>query len=113
MMGGSSGIYYGQRIFSEDETDTEETLFIFTPTDIEGSETPTIDDLIFNIPDGGFYRVRNVYGSEITVERLAFAGSIGGPVTPGANSTRPSVTDTERSARYFSIAPLRSSFILL
>lgn len=105
LMGGTSGVYYGQRIFSEDETDTEETLFVFTTSEIEGSETPNVDDLILNTPDGGFYRVRNVYNDEITAERLAIAGGGGGgPVGPGGNTTRPAITDTERGDRYFSTA---------
>jgi hypothetical protein len=36
-MGGNSGVYYGNRAFSKDETNTGETDFIFnTDLDIEG-----------------------------------------------------------------------------
>ena len=107
LMGGTSGIYYGQRIFTEDETDTEEISFIFTKSEIEGSEIPNINDLILNIPDGGFYRVKNVYNEEITVERIAIAGGSGGgsgPIGPGTGTTRPAITDTERGVRYFTTA---------
>ena len=66
-MGGNSGVYYGNRTFAEDETNTGETDFVFNADlDIEGDQIPNIDDLILNIPDGGFYRVIDVYGSSIT-----------------------------------------------
>jgi hypothetical protein len=39
-MGGNSGIYYGTRTFSEDESGTQETDFAFTPNDIDGGVIP-------------------------------------------------------------------------
>jgi hypothetical protein len=39
-MGGNSGIYYGTRTFSEDESGTTETDFAFTPNHIDGGVLP-------------------------------------------------------------------------
>ena len=104
-MGGNSGIYYGNRIITEEEEGSELTSFIFTPEDIEGDQIPSIDDLILNLYDGGFYRVMGVSedGSEITGERLAVAGSGGGGGTgPGVSSTIPVINDPLKGAdQYF------------
>ena len=87
-MGGNSGIYYGNRIITEEEEILELTSFIFTPEDIEGDQTPNVNDLILNIPDGCFYRVMDVSedGIEITGERLTIAGSGGGGAGGGGGS---------------------------
>ena len=57
MMGGSSGVFYGTRELTDDEKYGDEVFFIFLPEHIDGNTMPTVDDLILNIPDGGFYRV--------------------------------------------------------
>ena len=78
MMGGSSGVYYGNRSLTEDEKYGDEVFFSFTPEDIEGDNMPTVDDLILNIPDGGFYRVLSSSDIEISTQRIAISGSGGG-----------------------------------
>ena len=83
MMGGSSGIYYGNRSLTEDEKYGDEVFFSFTPEQIEGDNMPTVDDLILNIPDGGFYRVLSSGDIEISTQRLAISGSGGGGGTGG------------------------------
>ena len=51
-MGGNSGIYYGRRQLSEDETNIEITQLEFSAeNDIDGDQTPNVDDLILNVPD--------------------------------------------------------------
>ena len=104
-MGGNSGIYYGNRVITEEEEDLETTIFSFLPDDIEGDQIPNVDDLILNSHDGCFYRVRYVAedGSELTCERLTVAGSGGpggsdGPI-PGVSI--PVVNDTVKEERYF------------
>lgn len=75
-MGGNSGIYYGKRKLTEEEKlDNSITSFMFNPVeDIEGTQIPVINDLILNIPDGGFYRVVNIIEEGIVANRLAIAG---------------------------------------
>lgn len=73
-MGGTTGIYYGMRELTDDEKFGDQSLFIFTLEEIEGTSIPIINDLILNIPDGGFYRVTNSNAYEIETERLAIAG---------------------------------------
>jgi hypothetical protein len=105
-MGGNSGIYYANRVITEDEEILETTVFSFLPEDIEGDQIPNVDDLILNSHDGCFYRVRDVAedGSELTCERLTVAGS-GGPSGPGGGTTPgvsiPVVNDTIKEERYF------------
>ena len=78
MMGGSSGVYYGSRQLTDDEKYGDQVFFSFTPEEIDGSALPAIDDLILNIPDGGFYRVLEVSNTDIQTQRLVIAGGGGG-----------------------------------
>ena len=78
MMGGSSGVYYGSRQLTDDEKYGDQVFFSFTPEEIDGSAVPAIDDLILNIPDGGFYRVLEVSNTDIQTQRLVIAGGGGG-----------------------------------
>ena len=73
-MGGTSGIYYGKRQLTDDEKYGDQILFNFDPSEIDGNHVPTVDDLILNIPDGGFYRVLNSSSSLIEAQRLVIAG---------------------------------------
>lgn len=85
-MGGNSGIYYGTRPLTEDEKYGEEVLFTFSIEQIEGDQIPVTDDLILNLPDGGFYRVLDVSEAEVYTRRLAIAGGGGGgPAGPETN----------------------------
>lgn len=77
MMGGSSGVYYGSRQLTDDEKYGDQVFFSFTPEEIDGSALPAIDDLILNIPDGGFYRVLQVSNTDIQTQRLVIAGGGG------------------------------------
>ena len=103
-MGGNSGIYYGDRSFSEDETGTEQTDFTFTSAEIQGNLMPQVDDLILNVPTGEFFRVIDVYEDQLIGRRLTVAGSGGGggPVGPGGGSSVPVIVDNYRGTRYFS-----------
>ena len=57
MMGGSSGVFYGTKVLTDEEKFGDQIIFSFLPENIDGDELPAIDDLILNMPDGGFYRV--------------------------------------------------------
>ena len=85
-MGGTTGIYYGMRELTDDEKFGDQSLFIFTPEEIEGSSIPVTNDLILNIPDGGFYRVKDSDAYEIETERLAIAGGGGSGGGGGGSS---------------------------
>ena len=85
-MGGNSGIYYGTRQLSEDEKYGDEVLFIFLTEQIEGEQIPVPDDLILNLPDGGFYRVLDINENEIFTRRLAIAGGGGGGSSDGTSN---------------------------
>ena len=78
MMGGSSGVYYGTRQLTDDEKYGDQVFFSFTPEEIDGGIVPATDDLILNIPDGGFYRVLEVSNTDIQTQRLVIAGGGGG-----------------------------------
>ena len=102
-MGGNSGIYYGSRTFAEDETNTGQTDFEFdVDTDIQGDQTPNLDDLILNIPDGGFYRVIELYGDSVLGRRLAVSGG-GGGVGPGGGGggQSPSVNYVDQQSNFY------------
>ena len=100
-MGGNSGIYYGNRVITEEEKDSEVTTFVFTSEEIEGDQTPNIDDLILNQIDGSFYRVIYVGDSgNVTGERLTIAGT-GGPSGPGPSGSAIAIVDTQTGNRYF------------
>ena len=88
-MGGNTGIYYGIKQIPED-TDSDQTEFVFSIKEIDGNDTitdgnykiPNKDDLILNIPDGCFYRVDSSVELNgvisINTTRLTIAGSGGG-----------------------------------
>ena len=90
-MGGTSGVYYGKRQLTDDEKYGDQALFNFDPSEIDGNHIPTIDDLILNIPDGGFYRVLNSSPSLIETKRLMIAGGAGGGPGVGGNEGNLSV----------------------
>lgn len=81
-MGGNSSIYYGKMMLSE-EPEEGQVNFDFQFLDIDGNtedekkNIPNYNDLILNIPDGCFYRVREVdLKNEIIVgTKLTIAGS--------------------------------------
>ena len=83
MMGGSSGVYYGTRQLTDDEKYGDQVFFSFTPEEIDGGIVPANDDLILNIPDGGFYRVLEVSNTDIQTQRLMIAGGGGGGSSSG------------------------------
>ena len=87
MMGGSSGVFYGQRHLTDAEKyDKDKIMFSFLPSQIDGDELPSVDDLILNIPDGSFYRVLEVNDINIQTQRIAVSGGGGtGPSTPGTS----------------------------
>ena len=87
MVGGSSSIFYGKYPMTDDEKYGTNVFFTFSMSEhIEGENVPALDSLILNIPDGGFYRVLNVDGDAIAVERLAMSGGGGnGSAGPGSN----------------------------
>ena len=73
-MGGNSGVYYGNRILTDDEKYGDQSFFSFLPEEIDGDEIPSPDDLILNIPDGGFYRILSIENGSISTQRLVIAG---------------------------------------
>ena len=79
--GGSTGIYYADRTFTEDEIAAD--IYIFSMLDGHLGETitelPDIDDLILNTKDGSFYRVVHRDAQNLTVEgaKLTISGSGG------------------------------------
>jgi hypothetical protein len=85
-MGGTTGIYYGIRELTDDEKFGDQSLFIFSAEEIEGTSIPVVNDLILNIPDGGFYRVTDSNVYEVETERLVIAGG-GGTGTGGGSSS--------------------------
>lgn len=74
MMGGSSGVFYGTKILTDEEKFGDQVIFSFLHDDIDGDELPTSDDLILNMPDGGFYRVLEVNDVDIQAQRIAISG---------------------------------------
>lgn len=94
MVGGSSSIFYGKYPMTDDEKYGTNVFFTFSMTEhIEGENVPAMDSLILNIPDGGFYRVLNVDGDSIAVERLAMSGGGGSSTGPGSNQKGSIVID--------------------
>jgi hypothetical protein len=91
-MGGNSSVYYGTRQMADYEIFGNETEFNFLGQvkDAEGNIVyPTVDDLILNEPDGGFYRVVQAYSEGIIGKRIAVSGtgSGGGGNTGGGGLT--------------------------
>lgn len=82
--GGSTGIYYAQHDFKDDDGVNG---FLFTQDDFDNAEeVPMVDDLILNDTDGSFYRVTEVedYSEngeiifELRADRLTVSGNGGG-----------------------------------
>ena len=106
-MGGNTGIYYGIKIIPDD-TDSDQTEFIFSIMEIDGNDMitdgnykiPNKDDLILNIPDGCFYRVDGITESnDINTVKLTIAG--GGGSTGGATGYL-AINDVDNSfIKYF------------
>lgn len=89
MMGGSSGVLYGTRKLTENEIIKNETYLLFEyPSDFDEAtkNLPNVDDLILNIPDGGFYRVKRLNNSSVYAERIAVSGSGSGGSSGGDSS---------------------------
>ena len=78
MMGGSSGVFYGTKVLTDEEKYGDQVIFSFLHSDIDGDELPASDDLILNMPDGGFYRVLEVNDVDIQAQRIAISGGGGG-----------------------------------
>ena len=105
-MGGNSGIYYGTRKLTEEETNIQITQLNFSiETDIDGDQIPNVDDLILNVPDGGFYRVMSISGDELIGLKIAMSGSgSGGGVGGGeAMNLRPTII-LNSATSYFKVA---------
>ena len=66
-MGGNTGVWYGLMQYAETPEPTQ-VEFDFSIDEIEGNQdivdgkynVPNLDDLIFNTPDGCFYRVKEM-----------------------------------------------------
>ena len=90
IFGGSTGIYYANRTFSEDEVAAD--LYIFSLLDghlgEDVTELPDIDDLILNTRDGSFYRVirRDEENQSVEGTKLTISGSGGGGTGGGTGS---------------------------
>lgn len=99
-MGGNSGIHYGNREVSEEESNEEIVQLEFTMDHIDGNQVPSVDDLILNIPDGGFYRVIRSDKGIIVGLKIAVSGT--GEGTTGSSS-RPNIL-ISNAMNYFSIS---------
>ena len=100
--GGSTGIHYANRTFSEEEIAAD--MYIFNLLDghlgEDVIELPDIDDLILNTRDGSFYRVIRRDESEQSVEatKLTISGSgSGGGGTGGGPGYISRVLLTEKT----------------
>ena len=101
-LGRNSGIYYGSRAFAEDEVNVEKIDFEFDiATQIDGDQIPNLDDLILNLPDGGFYRVIELYETTLIGRRIAVSGSGGGPGGGGDSSFKPVIQPITKGTQYF------------
>ena len=47
MMGGSSGVFYGTKVLTDEEKFGDQVIFSFLHADIDGDELPASDDLIY------------------------------------------------------------------
>ena len=102
MMGGSSGVYYGTRQLTDDEKYGDQVFFSFTPEEIDGGAIPAMDDLILNIPDGGFYRVLEVSNTDIQTQRLAISGGGGGNGSGNNNEGSLEIKFSSKTPQYSS-----------
>lgn len=110
-MGGNSGFYYGQRNPEEGEADSENKTFQFIiSTEIEGDNTPNVDDLILNVPDGCFYRINivNQIDDYLVAEKLTIAGSGTGGGGGGVSGSRPVINGLQNNNTYFSLSDTNS-----
>lgn len=111
MMGGSSGVYYANKYLTDEEKYGDQIIFSFLHTDIDGNALPAVDDLILNIPDGGFYRTLEVTDFDIQAQRIAISGggsggggTGGGPSNEGSliiNYVTPKETATITGVDYY------------
>ena len=106
MMGGSPGVFYGTKVLTDEEKFGDQVIFSFLHENIDGDELPASDDLILNIPDGGFYRVLEVNGIDIQAQRIAVSGSGGGGSGPSGPSNEGSLV-----VNYVAETPKKSSTI--
>ena len=106
MMGGSSGVFYGTKVLTDEEKFGDQVIFSFLHENIDGDELPASDDLILNIPDGGFYRVLEVNDIDIQAQRIAVSGSGGGGSGPSGPSNEGSLV-----VNYVAETPKKSSTI--
>lgn len=92
-MGGNSGVWYGRMNYSETPEETQ-VDFDFQLEDIEGNDEtsysiPNENDLIFNNPDGCFYRIMEKEGTGINTilhcKKLTVSGGGGGGSGGGGN----------------------------
>lgn len=112
-MGGTSGVYYGRRQLTDDERYGNDVLFNFYPDDIDSTTIPTIDDLILNIPDGGFYRVLDSSPAVIETQRLMIAGGGGGTGNgPGGNEGTLKIDYVSSSPQYASVIAGNDHYIV-
>lgn len=102
-IGRNSGIYYGSRTLAEDEVNVEKIDFEFDiATQIDGDQIPNLDDLILNLPDGGFYRVIELYETTLIGRRIAVSGSGDGPGGGGGGSSfKPVIQPITKGTQYF------------
>lgn len=105
-MGGNSGIYYGNRPLAEDEVNADSDYEFWFDKDeahIEGDSLPNVDDLILNIKDGSFYRVKEVVSNTVMCHRLVVAGSSSGSSSGGSSTAKPIILMiSESKDLYFS-----------
>lgn len=106
MMGGSSGVFYANKYLTDEEKFGDQIIFSFLHIDIDGNSLPGVDDLILNIPDGGFYRTLEVTDFDIQAQRIAISG--GGSGSGGGPGGGPS---NEGSLMINYITPRESSTI--
>lgn len=97
-MGGNTGVWYGKMEYAETPEEGQ-VDFDFSPDEIEGNENiedgkysiPNIDDLIFNTPDGCFYRVVEIDSDGMTPQlhckKLTVAGGGGSSSGGGVGGT--------------------------
>lgn len=101
-LGRNSGIYYGSRELAEDEINVEKIDFEFNiATQIDGDQIPNLDDLILNLPDGGFYRVIELYETTLIGRRIAVSGSGDSPGGGGGSSFKPVIQPVVKGTQYF------------
>lgn len=89
-MGGNQAIYYGNKELNQEtgETDAEEIVFYSLDLETQDfiTQIPAIGDLILNIPNGSFYRIKNILPEVNAYEtkKLTISGSGGDNTTGGS-----------------------------